>query len=279
MARTLVVFHAHPDDEALLTAGTMAKAAAEGHRVVLVVATAGEVGEADASFGERGTDRAGLGATRMAELERSAEILGVARIELLGYRDSGSGDTRPAGPGPCFVDVDIEEAAALLTAILVEERADVLTSYDPNGGYGHPDHRHLHLVARRAAEQAGTPALLEATFNRDLLQVGIGLVKSMGYELPPQFQPDTFEAWFTPAELLTHAVDVSDQLDAKRAAMSAHRSQATTGSSDQDVRTLSLFLSLPDEWFRMAFATEWYVQPGRAPDAPLTDVFASVAGD
>ena len=53
MARTLVAFHAHPDDESLLTAGTMAKAAAEGHRVVLVVATAGELGEADASFGPR----------------------------------------------------------------------------------------------------------------------------------------------------------------------------------------------------------------------------------
>jgi LmbE family N-acetylglucosaminyl deacetylase len=280
MARTLVAFHAHPDDESLLTAGTMAKAAADGHRVVLVVATAGELGEADASFGPRSASAVeGLGATRLAELQRAAEILGVARIEVLGYRDSGSGPTRPEGPGPFFADVDADEVAGRLAAILVEEDADVLTSYDRNGGYGHPDHRQVHTVGRRAAARAGTPVLLEATFNRDLLQVGVGMVASMGYELPPGFRPDTFEEWFTPAGELTHAVDVSDQLDAKRAAMAAHRSQATTGAADEGVRTLALLLSLPDEWFRMAFATEWYVQPDRAPGEPVADIFASVPGD
>jgi LmbE family N-acetylglucosaminyl deacetylase len=280
MARTLVAFHAHPDDESLLTAGTMAKAAADGHRVVLVVATAGELGEADAAYGPPGgADVQGLGATRMAELQRAAEILGVARLELLGYRDSGSGETRPAGAEPCFADVDVDEVAERLAAILVEEDADVLTSYDRNGGYGHPDHRQVHAVGRKAAERAGTPLLLEATFNRDLLQVGVGMVASMGYELPPGFRPDSFDEWFTPAGELTHAVDVSDQLDAKRAAMAAHRSQATTGSADEGVRTLALLLSLPDEWFRMAFATEWFVQPDRTPGEPLADVFAPVSGD
>ena len=278
MARTLVAFHAHPDDESLLTAGTMAKAAAEGHRVVLVVATAGELGEADASFGAKGDhDTEGLGATRLAELARAAEILGVARTEVLGYRDSGSGTTRPPGPGLCFADADPDEVAERLAAILVEENADVLTSYDRNGGYGHPDHLQVHAVGRRAAERAGTPTLLEATFNRDLLQVGVGMVASMGYELPPGFTPDTFEAWFTPAGELTHAVDVTEHLAAKRAAMAAHRSQATTGARDDAVRTLSLFLSLPDEWFNMAFATEWYVQPDRKPGEPVADVFAAVA--
>jgi LmbE family N-acetylglucosaminyl deacetylase len=280
MARTLVAFHAHPDDESLLTAGTMAKAAAEGHRVVLVVATAGDAGQADASFGTRNTSATeGLAATRMSELHRAAEILGVARVELLGYRDSGSGPVRTPGAEPCFADAEVDEVAERLAAILVEEDADLLTSYDRNGGYGHPDHLQVHAVGRRAVERAGTPVLLEATFNRDLLQVGVGLVASMGYELPPGFQPDTFEDWFTPAGELTHAVDVSDHLDAKRAAMSAHQSQATTAASDDGVRTLSLFLSLPDEWFRMAFATEWYVQPDRAPGEPVGDIFASVPGD
>jgi LmbE family N-acetylglucosaminyl deacetylase len=274
MARTLVAFHAHPDDESLLTAGTMAKAAAEGHRVVLVVATAGEVGEADAAFGAETT----LGTTRMAELRQAAEILGVARVELLGYRDSGSGASRPPGEGPCFADADVDEVADRLAAILREEDADVVTSYDRNGGYGHPDHLQVHAVGRAAAERAGTPVVLEATFNRDLLQVGVGMVASMGYELPPGFRPDSFENWFTPAGELTHAIDVTDQLAAKRAAMAAHRSQATTGSDDDGVRTLALLLSLPDEWFSMAFATEWYVQPGRAPGSPVADIFASVTG-
>jgi LmbE family N-acetylglucosaminyl deacetylase len=104
------------------------------------------------------------------------------------------------------------------------------------------------------------------------------MVASMGYELPPGFRPDSFENWFTPAGELTHAIDVTDQLAAKRAAMAAHRSQATTGSGDDGVRTLALLLSLPDEWFSMAFATEWYVQPGRTPGSPAADIFASVTG-
>jgi LmbE family N-acetylglucosaminyl deacetylase len=268
--RTLVAFHAHPDDESLLTAGTMAKAAAEGHRVVLVVATAGEVGDADAST----VDTAGLGVTRMAELRKAAEILGVARVELLGYRDSGSGPVRPVGgDGVCFADADVDEAAAKLAAILTEEQADVLTTYDRNGGYGHPDHRQVHAVGFKAAALARTPTVLEATFNRDLLKVGVGMVESMGYELPPGFtRPDSFDDWYTPAGELTHVIDVSDHLDAKRAAMEAHHSQTTSSSAD-GVRTLSLLLALPDEWFRMAFATEWYLQPGRPPGTPITDIF------
>jgi LmbE family N-acetylglucosaminyl deacetylase len=171
--------------------------------------------------------------------------------------------------------VDVDEAAARVAAILREEGADVLTSYDRNGGYGHPDHLQVHAVGRRAAEQAGTPVLLEATFNRDLLQVGVGMVGSMGYELPPGFNPETFENWFTPAAELTHAVDVTEHLGVKRAAMEAHKSQTTTGAADGAARTLALFLSLPDDWYRMAFATEWFVQPGR-PGGPTTgDVFAT----
>jgi LmbE family N-acetylglucosaminyl deacetylase len=254
----------------------MARAVDEGHRVVLVVATAGEVGEADPTYGPTGAADAGLGATRLAELREAADILGVSRLEVLGYRDSGSGDQRPPGEGPCFADVAVDEAARRLAAILTEERADVVTTYDRHGGYGHPDHVQVHHVGRRAAELAGTPAVLEATFNRDLLQVGIGMVASMGYELPPGFAPGTFENWFTPAGAITHVVDVSAQLDRKRAAMRAHRSQTTVSSGDATVRSLSLFLSLPDDWFSMAFATEWYVQPGVTPGQSLTDVFAAL---
>jgi LmbE family N-acetylglucosaminyl deacetylase len=157
MPKTLVTFHAHPDDESLLTAGVMAQAAAAGHRVVLVVATSGEVGEAAASFrGDDHDDHDALGATRRRELARSAEILGVARVELLGYRDSGHprGDEVDAfTPAPgTFAAADPSEAADRLAEILREEQADVLTTYDPNGGYGHPDHLRVHEVgARRRA--------------------------------------------------------------------------------------------------------------------------------
>ncbi len=98
MAKTLVFVHAHPDDEALLTAGTMARASAEGQRVVLVVATDGAAGLAssDMSAGE-----GGLAARRQAELEESCRALGVHRLVSLGYADSGlHGDAEQVDGGP-----------------------------------------------------------------------------------------------------------------------------------------------------------------------------------
>src|SRR5215471_17183862 len=83
---TLVTFHAHPDDESIATAGTMARAKAEGHRVVLVVATRGELGEyAPDALADGET----LAERRVAEQHAAAEVLGVDRVEYLGYRDSG----------------------------------------------------------------------------------------------------------------------------------------------------------------------------------------------
>ncbi|MEP7332567.1 MAG: PIG-L family deacetylase, partial [Terracoccus sp.] len=167
MTHTLLAFHAHPDDEALLTSGTMARAAAEGHRVIVVVATDGELGLAAQEYAGDGT----LGRRRIDELHRSAEALGVARVEHLGYADSGLGpDLEPDPTGRTrFVRADTEEAARRLADILRQERVDVLLGYEPNGGYGHPDHKKVHAVGRRAAEIAATPRLLEATVPRDTI--------------------------------------------------------------------------------------------------------------
>src|SRR3954452_10018555 len=101
---TIVAFHAHPDDEALLTGGTLARAAAAGHRVVLVTATGGEAGLADAA-----STAGGPPAVRPAELARAAAALGVARSVLLGYADSGL-DGASGGPAS-FVRADLVEAA------------------------------------------------------------------------------------------------------------------------------------------------------------------------
>jgi len=279
-AHTLVTFHAHPDDESLLTAGVMAKAAAEGHRVVLVVATAGEVGEAADAF--RHGPSTDLGVTRRRELERSAEILGVHRLEYLGYRDSGSDADARGGPDDktegTFAAAPVDEAAARLADILRQESADVLTTYDPNGGYGHPDHLHVHAVGHRAGAMAATPVVLEATINRELMTMGVQVASSLGYEIPPDFNPDTFEHWFTPADQITHAVDVGAFLSQKRASMAAHESQSTT--SGDGTRSIALFLALPDEYFAMAFGTEWFVERGQparlAEGRALTDVFATL---
>ena len=166
---------------------------------MLVVATRGEVGRVAGDFlgdGETLADR------RWHELARSALELGVHRLEWLGYADSGSspGTTRrPAPtrpdeatarsadrPGRGSCDADVEEAAARLAAILIDEHADVLTTYDPNGGYGHPDHLQVHRVGQRAGELAGTPVVLEATINRDLMRMGADLAGSLGLRAAPE---------------------------------------------------------------------------------------------
>jgi LmbE family N-acetylglucosaminyl deacetylase len=270
---TLVTFHAHPDDESLLTAGVMAKAVADGHRVVLVVATAGEVGQvADGFLGRDET----LGARRSAELAASAAALGVHRVVQLGYVDSGH--DAGAAPEGAFATAPAHEAARRLADVLLEEQADVLTVYDPHGGYGHPDHLRVHEVGYAAAHLAGTPVVLEATFNRDLMRMGAELAAGLGYKLPPQFSPAVFDEWFLAADELTHAVDVSAFLDAKRASMTAHASQST-GVGDT-ARSLAVFLSIPEEYFALGFGTEWFVQRGvPVADPKLGDVFATLDAD
>jgi len=249
-ARTLVFVHAHPDDEALLTAGTMARAVAEGQRVVLVVATDGAAGLASTALSD------GLAARRHAELEESCRVLGVHRLVSLGYADSGlHGDAagEPGGRTP-LCQAPVEEAAAALAAILAEEAADILITYDANGGYGHPDHVRVHELSVRAAEIAGVTTVFEATVPRDLLLRGIRIASRV-YRFPPEFDPTSFERAFTASADITHRVDVRRYIDAKRASMAAHASQA---SADDGDRTLAAFLRMPRPLFRRVFGTEYY---------------------
>ena len=264
---TLVVFHAHPADEALLTSGTMARASAEGHRVVLVVATDGGVGLVASDFLAGGED---LAARRKAELHRSATAIGCARVEWLGYADSGlHGDE--GGP-QAFARASVDEAAERLAALLRDERADVLTTYDQTGGYGHPDHVQVHHVGRRAAELAGTRVVLEATVDRELLTRVLRLVSRV-YRFPPEFDAAAFGRAYSPRSAITHRVDVRRYTVRKRIAMAAHASQATADGAD---RTLAAFLRLPQPLFRRVFGREWFVQHGQPGGSALDDIFASI---
>ena len=273
MSHTLLAFHAHPDDESLLTAGTMARAAAQGHRVILVVATNGNEGQASPSFVADGR----LGERRLDELRESARALGVARMEHLGYADSGLGpETLPDPPGQTrFIQADVEEAAGLLAGILVEESVDVLLTYDANGGYGHRDHVKAHQVAVRAAELAKTPRVLYATVPRDTICRAVALAGKV-YRFPATFDPSTFERAFSPQADITHRVNVIRQATAKRASMRAHASQTTAdGGAD---RTLAAFLRIPRPLYDVVFGREWFVDPAHPTGAPVArDVFSGLA--
>lgn len=265
---TLVAFHAHPDDEALLDAGTLARAAQTGHRVILVLATRGDAG--DVGDGVLGVNE-GLAQRRSLEAEASAAAIGVARVIFLDYLDSGhSPDANGIWPAGTFCAANVNEAADALVAILSEENASLLLADDRNGGYGHPDHQQVHRVAWAAAEKFGVP-LLQTTIDREFLSGGIELAKGMGFEVPDDFVPAELSNWYTPTTEITHTVDVSSVLGNRKASMAAHATQAT-GAPDT-VRTLSIFLGLPDEIFAIAFSTEWFVLAGSSNFA-LPDSFA-----
>jgi LmbE family N-acetylglucosaminyl deacetylase len=251
---TAVFFHAHPDDEVLSTGGSMARAVDEGHRVVLVVATNGEHGESpeDLSDGETLVDR------RRTETERSAAVLGVQRVVWLGYRDSGMHGWEQNHDPESFLRATLEEAAGRLAAVLDEERADLVVTYDWHGIYGHPDHVQVHRVGHRAAELAGT-RLLEATMNRDAMvaMMAEGAVPEAAdterEEWDPNSPMDDGNPFGTPEAELHLAVDVSSVVRRKWQAIACHASQVTD---------VGAFLAMPDDVFDRSFATEWYIDPG-----------------
>src|SRR3954469_25482243 len=246
MSFTLVAFHAHPDDEALLTAGTLARAAAEGHRTMLVLATLGEAG-----LTRPDVPADVLREIRRAELASSAAALGVARVEVLGYADSGM--QGEAGGPAAFCRADVGVAAERLATLLREEAADVLTVYDDAGGYGHPDHVQVARVGGLAAELAGTRVVLAATVHRRALQRVLRVVCRIP-GIPRDFAPERFTNAFVEPAALTHAVDVRGYADAKRTSMAAHASQT---ESSGDRRTLAVLLRLPRPLFRRALGREW----------------------
>src|SRR5579859_2308115 len=147
---TLLLVHAHPDDESISTGGVMMKAKAHGHRVVLVTATRGEVGEIYNM--DEAAARPRLGEIRTEELRAADEILGVDRQEFLGYRDSGMVDTPDNKDPRSFHQAPLEDAAQRLAVFIREERPDVVVTYGEDGVYGHPDHIKAHLVTNAALD-------------------------------------------------------------------------------------------------------------------------------
>lgn len=264
---TLVAFHAHPDDEAIIMGGVMAKAADEGHRVVLVVATKGERGEVAEGYLAPGEE---LWQRRVEETRSAADVLGVARVEFLGYTDSGMMGTPENDVPGSFWQADVEEAAARLAAILVEEGADIVTAYDENGNYGHPDHIQVYRVGVRAAELAGTPKVYLTTVNRDYIRRAMKEVfeaqAETGGELPGDIPPDDFEIG-VPEERITTTVDVRPWLERKREAMAAHGSQ---------ISETSFFLSMAPHHFEAAWGQEWFILCGAPAGATETDLFDGV---
>jgi mycothiol S-conjugate amidase len=156
----LMTVHAHPDDESSKGAATMAKYVAEGVQVLVATCTGGERGSVLNPKMDRPEVLADITNIRRAEMDKAREILGVDQA-WLGFVDSGlpEGDPLPPLPEGCFGLQDPQEAAKPLIKLIREFRPHVMTTYDENGGYPHPDHIMCHKVSVVAFEQAGDPEL------------------------------------------------------------------------------------------------------------------------
>ena len=261
---TIVFVHAHPDDESSQTAGVMALAARAGHRVVTVFATDGDHGHRPEGRGDDGA----VVEHRRGEARAAARVLGVERLDWLGYRDSGMTGWAQNDDPLCLHRADVDEAAGRFARILDREDADVVIGYDHHGNYGHPDHIAVHRLTRRAAELAARrPRLMESTTNQsaqlemldrpevtelfdELAAAGsdVAELREMiltGDDGQPVGVPESEIAW---------AVDLpEDVLALKRRAMECHASQ----TSD-----IGLMLGMPPAVYALAFGTEYLIEPG-----------------
>jgi LmbE family N-acetylglucosaminyl deacetylase len=307
---TLMTVHAHPDDETIGTGGTMAKAVAAGHRVVLVTGTRGEQGEIVVPEMDTPVNHRRLAEIRAGELERAMGILGVTEWENLGYRDSDmmgrAGNLDPRN----FWQADLDDAARRLVWLIRRYQPDVITTYNEFGGYGHPDHIRTHDVAVRAfplagdaawypeqlaPEHGGTgpsleegglapwapsklyeqaiPASVRKAMNEKMQELGLE-----SFWLPPKDatpeQLAEFDAQMTkmlvPDEAITTRVDISDEVELKWRALHEHVTQISDDSP---------FMRFGLDGWREFWGTETYILKESAVESaiPETDLFAGIA--
>nr|WP_219632512.1 N-acetyl-1-D-myo-inositol-2-amino-2-deoxy-alpha-D-glucopyranoside deacetylase [Haloechinothrix aidingensis] len=260
-----MLVHAHPDDETLTTGGTIARYAAEGAEVTLVTCTLGEEGEiipADlAELGSHAGDQ--LGGYRAGELRDACRVLGVTRHFYLGgigrWRDSGMAGAGSQHHPRAFATGAFDEQVAQLRAILHQVRPQVVVSYDANGGYGHPDHIRAHEVTHAAA--AGAEPVLRV-FHTVVPETPVRRGVQALRELPgvPFTVPEPAELPVVADERAHAAIDVSGQLDARLAALDAHRTQVSvwrdgSGRPERACCALSNGMALPNphtEYFELA---------------------------
>ena len=246
---TLFLVHAHPDDEAISTGGVMMRAHSGGHRVVLVTCTRGEEGEIH-NMDETAT-RPRLAAVRTAELERACEMLGVDRLEFLGYRDSGMAGTAANDNPSSFHLAPLHEAGERLAVLLREERPEVVVTYTSDGTYGHPDHVKAHHVTVAALDLMVREGWSPTKFNlsaipRGFMQEIVQMAVESGMEMPD----NGIRILGIPDEEITTSVDVRDLAEQKREAFAAHLSQNDPGSP---------FQTMANQIYEIVFGTEHYV--------------------
>lgn len=239
--------HAHPDDESCATGGTIARLVAEGHQVTVVTSTMGEQGRIavpDLQHLHADEDDA-LGPERARELACAIDALQVADHRYLGgrghFRDSGRMGIPANDRADAFWQADLDQAGLLMAEIIRETRPRAVVTYDPNGGYGHPDHIQTHRVTMRGIELAADPTadsdapvwdvplVYWTAVPRDVITADLSELATHAAELGlwVDTDPSEYPDGVHDDAVIDVEFDVSDYLSAKSTALGCHRTQLT----------------------------------------------------
>ncbi len=281
----LMAVHAHPDDESSKGAATTAKYADEGHRVMVVTLTGGERGDILNPAMDLPEVRGRIAEVRRDEMAKAAEILGVEHA-WLGFHDSGlpSGDPLPPLPEGCFALVPLEESTERLVRLIRQFRPHVMTTYDENGGYPHPDHIRCHEVSVAAYEAAadhrrfpvaGDPwSVAKLYYNHGFLRQRMQLLQD---EFAKHGEQGPFDKWLAHwdpdhdafADRVTTRIACAAYFEQRDDALRAHATQ---------IDPLGDFFRAPIEWQRRLWPTEEFelARSRVQVSLPETDLFAGI---
>jgi len=285
----LLAVHAHPDDESSKGAAATARYVAEGVEVMVVSCTGGERGDVLNPAAQSVVDEHGLTEVRRREMAAAAQILGVQHV-WLGFEDSGypEGDPKPPLPEGCSADLPLEAVTPALVRVIREFRPQVVTTYDENGGYPHPDHIRTHEITMAAVTAAADPDYRSGDSEIDALpvhqvakvyynhQFSKRRVEVMHNALLDAGLESPYAEWLTNWEdrpdndtRITTRVPCSEFFEVREAALTAHATQV-----DPDGMWFAMPLAMqkeiwPTEDFELAFTTVQTTMPER-------DLFAGV---
>lgn len=273
-APRLLLVHAHPDDESLWTGGTIARYAAAGVQVTLVTCTLGEEGEViPESLRALAADAADqLGGYRIGELRAACAALGVSDHRWLGgvgrWRDSGMAGVSANQHPRAFAGGDLKKQTDALAEVIADVRPQVVVTYGPDGGYGHPDHVRAHEVTMAASD--AVDRVFFAVTSRRATEAGVAELATT--DVPFRI-PESGELPVTDDSLITTVIDTSEVVSVKMRAMAAHQTQITVwhGGEGERAYALSNGIAQPIP------PTEFYLLGRGSGEGADTDLFGGLA--
>jgi LmbE family N-acetylglucosaminyl deacetylase len=271
---SLMVVHAHPDDEVFSTGGILALYASRGYRTTVVYGTNGEAGEMHDPDRDPNEALSQLGTIRPEEARQACSILGVSDVVFLGYRDSGMKDSEENANPENFMNAPLDEAVSRLLEVIREKHPQVIVTYDEHGGYGHPDHLQTNRVTteafRRAQGEAWAPRkLYYSARSREGFRRQVEALRAHGLEIPWVKSDFNFDEYGVPNVDITAHINVAHFAPLKREALRAHRTQ---------IRADFFYLQLPDEALVQSGSEEYFVRifPPASPGEHEDDLFQGI---